>query len=150
MGEQGSQLEGRKNDPQVCELGEGIWRSKWSTILCALGLPEVREESKSAAEEGVSEPLIGGDDNDDDDDQNYSIQASDSSSSSSSSIHQHEAIGFFQACRLPGVFLVRTRSIVLNPHIAVWFFTSECHKDLMRVSCNLSFCHLWLVRICLW
>lgn len=70
-----------------------------------LGLPEVREESKSAAEEGVSEPLIGGDDNDDDDDQNYSIQASDSSSSSSSSIHQHEAIGFFQACRLPGVFL---------------------------------------------
>ncbi|XP_066490343.1 sugar phosphate exchanger 3 [Tiliqua scincoides] len=71
-----------------------------------LGLLEVGEEGKSAAEEGVSEPLIGGDDDDDDDDdQNYSIQASELSSSSSSSTPQPEAIGFFQACCLPGVVL---------------------------------------------
>ncbi|KAJ6659984.1 hypothetical protein lerEdw1_018181 [Lerista edwardsae] len=71
-----------------------------------LGLPEVGEEGTSAAEEGVSEPLMAGDDNDDDDDQNYSIQASEMSSSHSrGSTSQPEAIGFFQACCLPGVIL---------------------------------------------
>ncbi|KAF7240673.1 Sugar phosphate exchanger 3 [Varanus komodoensis] len=68
-----------------------------------IGLPEVGEETDGAAEEGASEPLIGGDTNEDDEEQNYSIQATDLSSSGSGP--QPEAIGFFQACCLPGVIL---------------------------------------------
>ncbi|XP_061494785.1 sugar phosphate exchanger 3 isoform X2 [Rhineura floridana] len=68
-----------------------------------VGLSEVGEEDSGAAEEDASEPLIGSNDNEDDD-QNYSIQAADLSSSSSNP-PQPRAIGFFQACCLPGVIL---------------------------------------------
>lgn len=50
-------------------------------------------------EEDANRPLMGSDDVDDDD-RNYSIQAAD---------NQPKAIGFFQACCLPGVVLVRTQ-----------------------------------------
>lgn len=43
-----------------------------------------------------------GNDDAEDDDQNYSIQATDAD-------NQPKAIGFFQACCLPGVVLVRTQ-----------------------------------------
>ncbi|KAJ7329101.1 hypothetical protein JRQ81_015275 [Phrynocephalus forsythii] len=71
-----------------------------------VGLPDVGEdgdEDGPVAEEDAREPLIGSDvrEEDDDMDPNYSIQATDLSSSSSRS--QPEAIGFFQACCLPGV-----------------------------------------------
>ncbi|CAI5786236.1 sugar phosphate exchanger 3 [Podarcis lilfordi] len=70
-----------------------------------VGLPDIGEEGDGSAEEDVSEPLIGSSD-DDDDDQNYSIQAADlSNSGSSSNTRQPKAIGFFQACCLPGVIL---------------------------------------------
>lgn len=67
-----------------------------------VGLPDVGEDSDGvgAAEEDVSEPLMGGSDNSDEDDQNYSIQAADPSRNP-----QVKAIGFFQACCLPGVML---------------------------------------------
>ncbi|XP_054844296.1 sugar phosphate exchanger 3 [Eublepharis macularius] len=67
-----------------------------------VGLPEVGEEGDGggAAEEDAREPLMGGNDSYDEDDQNYTIQAADPSSSP-----QPRAIGFFQACCLPGVIL---------------------------------------------
>ncbi|XP_015264795.1 PREDICTED: sugar phosphate exchanger 3 [Gekko japonicus] len=67
-----------------------------------VGLPEAGEEGDGvgAAEEDVSEPLMGGSDNYDEDDQNYTVQTADPSS-----IPQPKAIGFFQACCLPGVML---------------------------------------------
>ncbi|KAL8222090.1 UNVERIFIED_CONTAM: hypothetical protein K2H54_074910, partial [Gekko kuhli] len=67
-----------------------------------VGLPEAGEEGDGvgAAEEDVSEPLMGGSDNCDEDDQNYTVQAAGLSSSP-----QPKAIGFFQACCLPGVML---------------------------------------------
>lgn len=52
-------------------------------------------------EEDANRPLMGNDDVDDDD-RNYSIQATDND-------NQPKAIGFFQACCLPGVVLVRTQ-----------------------------------------
>ncbi|XP_072856063.2 sugar phosphate exchanger 3 isoform X1 [Pogona vitticeps] len=70
-----------------------------------VGLPDVGEDGDGpVAEEDAREPLIGGSikEEDDDRDPNYSIQAVDSISSDSS---QPEAIGFFQACCLPGVIL---------------------------------------------
>lgn len=76
-------------------------------ILWILGLPEAGEEGEGvgAVEEDASEPLMGGSDNYDEDDQNYTIQAADPSSSP-----RPKAIGFFQACCLPGVMLVRDPS----------------------------------------
>nr|XP_060632828.1 sugar phosphate exchanger 3 [Anolis sagrei ordinatus] len=75
-----------------------------------VGLPDVDKEVDGKGEEGAREPLIGGNDNeneDDDDDPNYSIQAADLSSSSRNVNNelQPQAIGFFQACCLPGVML---------------------------------------------
>lgn len=114
--------------------GDLIVLSCQMTVPYALGLPDVGEEDTSAAEEGVSEPLMGGNDDDDDDDQNYSIQASEmSSSSGSGSTPQPEAIGFFQACCLPGVILVRTYSVIFKPLHCVTFTTRECHKELMSI-----------------
>lgn len=52
-------------------------------------------------EEDANRPLMGSDDVDDDD-RNYSIQATDND-------NQPKAIGFFQACCLPGVVPVRTQ-----------------------------------------
>lgn len=67
-----------------------------------VGLPEVGEDGDGgeATEEDASEPLMGGNDSYDEDDQNYTIQAADPSSR-----RQPKAIGFFQACCLPGVIL---------------------------------------------
>lgn len=57
-------------------------------------------------EEDANRPLMGNDDVDDDD-RNYSIQATDND-------NQPKAIGFFQACCLPGVVLVRTQILQLE------------------------------------
>uniref|UniRef100_A0A8C5ICU8 Sugar phosphate exchanger 3 n=1 Tax=Junco hyemalis TaxID=40217 RepID=A0A8C5ICU8_JUNHY len=63
-----------------------------------VGLPELgADEDEASVEEDAHRPLMGGDDVDDDD-QNYSIQATDND-------NQPKAIGFFQACCLPGVVL---------------------------------------------
>lgn len=69
--------------------------------LCTSGLPELGADDEGSVEEDANRPLMG-DDDVDDDDRNYSIQAADTDS-------QPKAIGFFQACCLPGVILVRTR-----------------------------------------
>uniref|UniRef100_A0A452HRH8 Sugar phosphate exchanger 3 n=1 Tax=Gopherus agassizii TaxID=38772 RepID=A0A452HRH8_9SAUR len=61
-----------------------------------VGLPELGEEQEGSAEEDANKPLISNDE--DEDDQNYSIQAPDTR-------NQPKAIGFFQACCLPGVVL---------------------------------------------
>uniref|UniRef100_A0A8C9L7Z6 Sugar phosphate exchanger 3 n=1 Tax=Pavo cristatus TaxID=9049 RepID=A0A8C9L7Z6_PAVCR len=66
-----------------------------------VGLPELGADEEGSVEEDANRPLMG-DDDADDDDGNYSIQAADTDS-------QPKAIGFFQACCLPGVVLVRTR-----------------------------------------
>ncbi|XP_025054703.1 sugar phosphate exchanger 3 isoform X1 [Alligator sinensis] len=62
-----------------------------------VGLPELDAEEKNVVEEDANRPLMSSEDVDDYD-RNYSIQASDSSI-------QPKAIGFFQACCLPGVIL---------------------------------------------
>ncbi|XP_048356995.1 sugar phosphate exchanger 3 [Sphaerodactylus townsendi] len=66
-----------------------------------VGLPEGDEEGDGggAAEEDANEPLMAGSDNDEDD-QNYTIQAAGLSRGA-----QPRAIGFVQACCLPGVIL---------------------------------------------
>ncbi|XP_077195945.1 sugar phosphate exchanger 3 [Paroedura picta] len=70
-----------------------------------VGLPEAGEEGDGvgAGEEDASEPLMGGSDDDEDDNQNYTIQATDPNSGP-----PPKAIGFFQACCLPGVMLYST------------------------------------------
>ncbi|KAF4787560.1 Sugar phosphate exchanger 3 [Turdus rufiventris] len=63
-----------------------------------VGLPELgADEDEVSVEEDANRPLMGSDDVDDDD-RNYSIQAADSD-------NEPKAIGFFQACCLPGVVL---------------------------------------------
>uniref|UniRef100_A0A8D0GFN3 Sugar phosphate exchanger 3 n=1 Tax=Sphenodon punctatus TaxID=8508 RepID=A0A8D0GFN3_SPHPU len=62
-----------------------------------VGLPEVGEEEASTEEEAI-EPLIGNNEDEDEEYRNYSIQAADTSI-------QPQAIGFIQACCLPGVIL---------------------------------------------
>uniref|UniRef100_A0A8B9BKN2 Sugar phosphate exchanger 3 n=1 Tax=Anser brachyrhynchus TaxID=132585 RepID=A0A8B9BKN2_9AVES len=62
-----------------------------------VGLPELGADEEGSVEEDANRPLMG-DDDVDDDDRNYSIQAADTDS-------QPKAIGFFQACCLPGVIL---------------------------------------------
>ncbi|KAL7982302.1 hypothetical protein Chor_009900 [Crotalus horridus] len=66
-----------------------------------VGLPEIGKEGDAdAAEEDATEPLISSHENEGFDEQNYTIQASSSSTNTPS-----QAIGFFQACCLPGVLL---------------------------------------------
>ncbi|KAM4670882.1 sugar phosphate exchanger 3 isoform 3-T4 [Amazona ochrocephala] len=62
-----------------------------------VGLPELGADEDGSVEEDANRPLMSNDDADDDD-RNYSIQATDTDS-------QPKAIGFFQACCLPGVVL---------------------------------------------
>ncbi|KAJ7402971.1 Sugar phosphate exchanger 3 [Pitangus sulphuratus] len=62
-----------------------------------VGLPELGADEDAVVEEDANRPLMGSDDADDDD-RNYSIQATDTD-------NQPKAIGFFQACCLPGVVL---------------------------------------------
>lgn len=88
----------------------------WSTIPVAyplynLGLPELGADEEGSVEEDANRPLMG-DDDADDDEGNYSIQAADTDS-------QPKAIGFFQACCLPGVVLVRTQ--ILEWDLAYYF-----------------------------
>ncbi|XP_074863425.1 sugar phosphate exchanger 3 [Carettochelys insculpta] len=61
-----------------------------------VGFPELGEDQEGSTEEDANRPLISS--NEGDEDQNYTIQAADRS-------HQPKAIGFFQACCLPGVLL---------------------------------------------
>lgn len=68
--------------------------------LYNLGLPELGADEDGGVEEDANRPLMC-DDDADDDDRNYSIQAADTD-------NQPKAIGFFQACCLPGVVLVST------------------------------------------
>ncbi|XP_058047233.1 sugar phosphate exchanger 3 [Ahaetulla prasina] len=68
-----------------------------------VGLPEIGKEGEGeAAEEDATEPLISSHENEDFDKQNYTLQAS---NLSSGTIAPSQAIGFFQACCLPGVLL---------------------------------------------
>ncbi|XP_030323486.1 sugar phosphate exchanger 3 isoform X3 [Calypte anna] len=61
------------------------------------GLPELGADEDGSVEEDANRPLMD-DDDADDDDRNYSSQESDT-------VNQPKAIGFFQACCLPGVVL---------------------------------------------
>ncbi|PKU38858.1 sugar phosphate exchanger 3 [Limosa lapponica baueri] len=62
-----------------------------------VGLPELGADEDDSVEEDANRPLMG-DDDADDDDRNYSVQETDTD-------NQPKAIGFFQACCLPGVVL---------------------------------------------
>ncbi|XP_013913641.1 PREDICTED: sugar phosphate exchanger 3 [Thamnophis sirtalis] len=68
-----------------------------------VGLPEIGTEGEGeAVEEDATEPLISSHENEDFDEQNHTIQASNRSSGTNA---PSQAIGFFQACCLPGVLL---------------------------------------------
>ncbi|KAG8147804.1 putative Sugar phosphate exchanger 3 protein, partial [Naja naja] len=69
-----------------------------------IGLPEIGKEGEGqTAEEDATEPLISSHENEDFEEQNYTIQASNLSSGTNA---PSQAIGFFQACCLPGVLLL--------------------------------------------
>lgn len=71
-----------------------------------LGLPGI--EAEENFEEDTHRPLINGAENEDEYEPNYSVQEG-------STITQVKAIGFYQACCLPGVILVRSLQILPPP-----------------------------------